>query len=169
MVDIISVTTDEEVESVKALIYEFIDWLAERYPDMAELISVYFSNQGFDEEMANLLTVFGPPGGTCLLARLDNEPVGILMMKPHGDTEVEMNRMYVRESVRGRGVGRALANRLIEEARSIGYKKMILSALDRHHEALPLYRSLGFVDDSQRPPDSGDEREVRLKMDLRKV
>ena len=169
MVDIISVTTDEEVESVKALIYEFIEWLADRYPDMAELISVYFSNQGFDEEMANLLTVFGPPGGVCLLAKLDGEPAGILMMKPHGETEVEMNRMYVRESARGRGVGRALANRLIEEARAIGYDWMILSALDRHFEALPLYHSLGFVDDSQRPPDSGDEREVRLKMDLRKV
>ena len=78
-----------------------------------------------------------------------------------------MNRMFVRESVRGQGIGKALAVRLIEEARRIGYDWMILSALDRHFEALPLYHGLGFVDDSERPPDSGDEREIRLKLDLR--
>ncbi len=166
MVKVVSVSSGEELVAVKELIYEFIDWLGERYPDMGQLIEDYFSNQGFEEEMANLLTVFGPPGGACLLAFVDDEPVGILMMKPHGETEVEMNRMFVRKSARGHGVGRALAERLLQEARRIGYETMILSALDRHFEALPLYHSLGFVDDSQRPPDSGDEREVRLKLDL---
>lgn len=167
--DIISVTTDDEVAAAKNLIYEFIDWLHERYPDMSQLIADYFSSQGFDDEMANLLAVFGPPRGACLLARDGDEPVGILMMKPHGETEVEMNRMFVRENARGKGIGRALANRLIAEARAIGYQKMILSALDRHFEALPLYSSLGFVDDSARAPDSGDEREVRLSLDLRAI
>ncbi|GGE52867.1 hypothetical protein GCM10011517_20810 [Actibacterium pelagium] len=167
MVKVIAVETEEEVAAVKALIYEFIDWLGARYPELEELIKDYFSNQGFDEEMSNLLGVFGPPGGACLLAYHQGEPVGILMMKPHGETEVEMNRMFVKESARGLGIGKALAVRLVEEARRIGYDWMILSALDRHFEALPLYRGLGFVDDSERPPDSGDEREIRLKLDLR--
>lgn len=101
--DIISVTTDDEVAAAKNLIYEFIDWLHERYPDMSQLIADYFSSQGFDDEMANLLAVFGPPRGACLLARDGDEPVGILMMKPHGETEVEMNRMFVRENARGKG------------------------------------------------------------------
>lgn len=106
MLQIIQVRNDADIRDVKILIYEFIDWLTERYPDLQDTIDAYFKQQGFDEEMANLLKVFGPPHGECFLARIADEPVGIVMMKPHGGTECEMNRMFVRSSARRQGVNR---------------------------------------------------------------
>jgi GNAT superfamily N-acetyltransferase len=162
MVTIVKVRSDTDVGDVKTLINEFIDWLSERYSELEETIATYFKQQGFEEEMNNLLGVFGPPGGECLLARIDDQPVGILMMKEHGSTVCEMNRMFVRNSVRRQGVAQALVAQLFVSARRIGYKRMILSALDKHYESLPLYRKMGFTDDD-RPPDSGDdEHEVRM-------
>ena len=87
MVQIIQVRSQKDVKDVKILIYEFIDWLAERYPDLQDTIEAYFKQQGFDEEMANLLQIFGPPYGECLLARIGDEPVGIVMMKSHEGSE----------------------------------------------------------------------------------
>ncbi len=102
------------------------------------------------------------PGGECLLARIDDQPVGILMMKERGSTVCEMNRMFVRNSVRRQGVAQTLVAQLFISARRMGYKRLMLSALYKHCESLPLYRKMGFADDD-RPPDSGDdEHEVRL-------
>ncbi len=162
---IIEVESPEDVEAVKTLIYEFIDWLAERYPDKSETIESYFSSQGFDQEMADLLSVFGPPRGACFLAKSNGEPVGCLMMKPHGDDEVEMNRMYVRASARGQRVGETLTEYLFAAAREKGYKRMVLNALSRHHEALPLYYKMGFTIDD-RPPETNDPDEIVMARNL---
>ena len=55
MIEIIKVRTKPEIDTVKTLIHEFIEWLHERYPDMRAEIEYYFPNQGFDAEMADLL------------------------------------------------------------------------------------------------------------------
>ena len=79
------------------------------------------------------------------------------MLKDIGNGVCEMNRMYVRDAARGRGVGRALVEKLCDRAREMGFSTMVLSALPRHHEAMPLYRSMGFVeDDSYREPGNTD-------------
>lgn len=166
MTEVVEVQSADDVADVHTLVAEFVDWLADRYPEMAEAIATYFASQGFEAEMNDLLSVYGPPGGACFLARLDGKPVGCLMMKPHGPGEVEMNRMFVTESARGKGVASALTDRLLGRARELGYQRMVLSGLDKHDEALALYRKLGFEPDD-RPPDSGDgEREIRLALIL---
>ncbi|MEP1206910.1 MAG: GNAT family N-acetyltransferase [Rhizobiaceae bacterium] len=114
-----------------------------------------------------MLVDFAPPGGECLLVKLGDQPVGILMMKPHSEGVCEMNRMFVRPKARGHGVGRALCNRVIERSRELGYEIMILSALDRHDEAIRLYRSLGFEQDSRPPGAAGaTQREVQMRLVL---
>lgn len=166
MVDIQRVRNKSDVAVVLTLIYEFMDWLSGRYPELHDTIADYFNSQGLEDELANLPSVFGPPGGECLLARIDDERVGILMFKKHSTDECEMNRMFVRASARRNGVGQALGHRLIECAREMGYKRMILSALDRHEEALPLYRKLGFVHEDRETDTSSAEREVCMALDL---
>ena len=128
-------------------------------------IDAYLTGQNFRADLDGLLTVFNPPDGECLLARLDGAPVGILMCKRMDAATCEMNRMFVAEAARGHGVGRRLCERLIARAAALGYRRMKLTALHRHHEALALYRSVGFGPDADWVSEIGD-REVAMMRDL---
>jgi GNAT superfamily N-acetyltransferase len=146
------VRTDAEIDAAAELIWEFFDFLRDRYPDLGEAHDQYIKDQDVAGGLADFRNVFLPPKGECLIARNNDEIVGIVMLKPRSDTVCELNRMYVRESARGLGLGRALAATMIDEARALGYREIALGALSRHVEALPLYRSLGFHPESEGAP-----------------
>jgi GNAT superfamily N-acetyltransferase len=109
---------------------------------------------------------YGPPRGEALLACLDGEPVGILMMRDLGDGICEMNRMFVLPRARGRGVARALSERLIDAAREKGHREMRLTAWERHEEALGLYRSIGFVPNNAGQLDGASASAVKMSLNL---
>jgi len=160
------VRTTDEASSVYLLAYEFIEWLRDRYPEMITDIENYLEHQYFDEQISDVLIHFNPPKGECLLATRGDEPVGILMLKKLDEDVCEMNRMFVRDTARGLGAGRALVQQLKVCGREMGFKTMVLSALPRHHEALALYRSLGFKNDN-RPREAGDsDNSVLMRFDL---
>ena len=134
-------------------------------PDLTPRLDEYFASQNFERDLANILTLYNPPNGECLLARWNGKPVGILMLKRRSATEAEMNRMFVTEAARGQGIARALAATLIERARALGYQAIFLNVLDRLNEATSLYRSLGFVEDARVDhPDIVEE--INLRLDL---
>ncbi len=166
MVEINLVRTQSEADSVYEMAYEFIEWLRDRYPEMGMEIDTYLAHQNFDEQIRRVLEFYNPPKGECLLAVYENSPIGILMLKDLGGDICEMNRMYVRPSGRGLGVGRSFVERLKERAKSMGFRAMILSALPRHHEAIALYKSVGFKMDNRSLDEGGTPVEVRMKLDL---
>jgi len=86
------------------------------------------------------------PRGRLLLARISDEPVGVATLKPVDAVTGEIKRVYVRPGARGRGVGRALLERLVADGRADGYVVLRLETLDFMKAAHALYRSLGFVD-----------------------
>lgn len=164
---VIKVRSSNEIAAVERLVWEFFDFLRLRYPDMIETIETYIVEQDVAGELKNFSSFFLPPHGECFLALKDGEPVGIAMLKPHGDDDGEMNRMYVREIGRGLGLGRRLGEAVISEARKIGYGTVWLDALHRHVEALPLYESLGFERFTDPNAFGGnDERVIHMKLKL---
>lgn len=130
---------------VAAMVWEMFDLMAERYPEMHAEIRTYIADQDVAGQLADFDSFFTPPAGECLLARLNGAAVGIVKIRPHGEQACELNRMFVRATARGHGIGRALCVAVIDEARALGYRTIFLEALARHVEALPLYRSLGFT------------------------
>lgn len=155
-----------DAEEVRALARALKAWNYEFMPDMTAVIDAYFGGHDFEGHLARLLTACNPPDGECLLARLDGAPVGAVTLQRLTADTAEMNRLFVHAAARGRGVGRALVERLIERARELGYRRLVLSTVRRFVAAVTLYRSLGFVE-ATRPdnPDAAFQIDMRLDLD----
>jgi ribosomal protein S18 acetylase RimI-like enzyme len=130
---ILSVTTPADVAKARAL---FLEYAAESKLDLCF--------QGFEEELAALPGKYAPPGGCLLLAREEDLTAGCGALRELTAGVCEMKRLFVRPAFRKQGVGRLLAERLIEEARRIGYGTMRLDTLASMRAARALYESLGF-------------------------
>ncbi len=93
-------------------------------------------------------------GGRVYVASVGGEAVGVGGLKLLSDTTGEIKRMFVRPAARGLGVGRAIVQQLIDDARDLGCKTIYLESASFMHEAHQLYRSVGFL-----PTDSYPGRE----------
>ena len=82
--------------------------------------------------------------GGLFVAEEEGEVVGCVAFEPWGEGRCRMKRMYVLEDARGKGVGRALAELCLAEAKKAGYNEMCLDTTKGMKEARALYRSLGF-------------------------
>lgn len=126
--------TPEQIATIRCLFGEYAAWLG-----------IDLSYQRFDEELAALPGDYAFPRGRLLLATDAGGPAGCVALRPLGDLVCEMKRLFVRPNHQGHGLGRALAERVIREARSIGYATMRLDTLPFMRSAIQLYTSLGFV------------------------
>jgi ribosomal protein S18 acetylase RimI-like enzyme len=113
--------------------------------EYAASLTVSLDFQNFDDELQHFETEYAPPGGAFLLVRNEGEFVGCGALRRFSATDCEMKRLYVRPAGRNLGLGRQLALALINEARSLGYKSMLLDTLPTMQSAQSLYKSLGFV------------------------
>jgi ribosomal protein S18 acetylase RimI-like enzyme len=110
--------------------------------EYADFIGVDLGFQDFQREIATLPGDYDP----ILVAHWNSEPAGCVAMHAIERRLCEMKRLYVRPAYRGHAIGRTLAERIIAEGRRRGYERMRLDTLPTMQEAIPLYRSLGFVE-----------------------
>ncbi len=128
------------------------DWQETRLilRDYAASLAVDLDFQGFDEELAGLPSAYAPPGGLMLLALVDGAVAGSGAFRPLPDADYpnacEMKRLFVRPAFRRFGLGRLLAQALMDRATEAGYSSMLLDTLDDMEAARGLYESLGFVE-----------------------
>ncbi|MEP7068876.1 MAG: GNAT family N-acetyltransferase [Usitatibacter sp.] len=101
--------------------------------------------QHFDRELDSLPGDYARPRGRLILARVAGEPAGCVALRPLAPDEAEMKRLYVRPGCRGMGIGRTLAECVIDEARALGYRTLKLDTLPWMAEAQRMYGELGFV------------------------
>ena len=101
-----------------------------------------------DQALFRDLEVMRESRARLYVAEIGGEPVGMGGLRPLVADEAEIKRMYVRPSARGLGVGRAILQRLVDDARALGYKTIRLDSAPFMHEAHALYGSFGFVPSS---------------------
>jgi|SRR5471030_289232 putative acetyltransferase len=100
--------------------------------------------QNFGQEAAALPGEYAPPGGRLGLALIDCEPAGCAALRRFDGARCEAKRLYVRPKFRGRGLGRALLDWVIAEARGAGYCELLGDTMPVMAEALEMYRRMGF-------------------------
>jgi putative acetyltransferase len=131
---LVQAQSPEEIESARELFAEYASWIE---------ISLCFQN--FDQELARLPGDYAPPSGRLFLAVAGQQVMGCVALRKLGDDVGEMKRLYVRPEFRGRGLGRALTEKLIAEAKQIGYARLRLDTLPgKMDQAIAMYRSFGF-------------------------
>ena len=116
------------------------------FRDYAVFLKVDLCFQDFEAELAALPGKYEPPRGALLLAfDAQRHPVGCVALRPLDADCCEMKRLYVAAAARGAGLGKALMNAVIAEARRIGYRAIRLDTLPQLTTALRMYEAAGFA------------------------
>ncbi len=127
----------QEIEALRTLFSEY-----------ASSLAVDLCFQGFALELAELPGEYAPPRGALLMARVNQELAGCCALRPLDSVDYanacEMKRLYVRPGFRRFGVGRQLAQTILEYACQAGYGCVLLDTLDEMESARALYHELGF-------------------------
>ena len=127
-----------------------LDATRELFTEYAQALGIDLCFQHFDAELAGLPGDYALPQGALLLAFVDGELAGCGGFRPLPDVDnanaCEMKRLYVRRAFRRFGLGRLLAQALIDAAVQAGYSAMLLDTLDDMEAARGLYETLGFVE-----------------------
>ena len=123
-----------------------IDACRDLFREYERSIGVSLCFQGFERELATLPGDYVPPRGGLWIAFHDAALAGCVALRPLDGDAAEMKRLYVRAPYRGMRLGLALANHVIEAARSMGYRSLKLDTLPSMTDAQRMYARLGFVD-----------------------
>ena len=127
-----------------------LDATREIFGEYAQRLGIDLCFQNFDAELATLPGEYAAPQGGLLLAFVDDALAGCGAFRPLTDVDYanacEMKRLYVRRAFRRFGLGRLLAQALIDLAAQAGYSAMLLDTLDEMESARGLYGTLGFTE-----------------------
>lgn len=155
---------NSDAELCRTLMREYAEHLN------ASVGSSHISLPAFDQELAGLPGPYAEPDGAILLAFIDDTPAGCVALKPvHTETRAaglaEMKRLWVRPAHQGRGLGRKLAQALLDLAHQRGYSAIVLDTMPRTMPAAyALYLAMGFE-----PMDRGWPNPVLEQLDSAEI
>lgn len=136
-IQLLPADSPEALEAARSIMREY-----------AQSLGIDLCFQGFEDELAALPGDYAEPTGALWLAWVDGELAGCGAFRALPDVDYanacEMKRLYVRRAFRRFGLGRLLAQALMDAATQAGYSAMLLDTLDDMEAARELYASLGF-------------------------
>lgn len=130
------------IEEIKSLFAEYTAMLINSDDRMRE----YLAMQNYGAELEHLEDKYGLPAGRLYLALCDGNAAGCIALRKIDDELCEMKRLYVRPGFRGAKLGERLIEKLIADARGIGYRHMLLDTLPFLEAAIHTYKKLGFYE-----------------------
>lgn len=126
----------------------WIDATRAVFLEYAASLGIDLCFQDFEHELASLPGAYAAPRGALLLAVCQGEVAGCCALRAIDTTDYanacEMKRLYVRPAHRGSGIGRTLAQEVVDRARVLGYDSILLDTLSDMEAARALYEDLGF-------------------------
>lgn len=133
----VAAASTRELDEVRAIFREY-----------AEGLGIDLCFQNFEQELTGLPGEYASPRGALLVARVDGALAGCCALRALDNSDypnaAEMKRLYVRKAFRGFGLGRQLAEAVLDAARRAGYDSVLLDTLDDMEAARALYEDLGF-------------------------
>ena len=127
-------------QEIKLLFSEYTDILIEGDASFKKYLEI----QNYDDELEHLEKKYGLPYGRLYIAYVDGSPAGCVCIRKLSNTNCELKRLFVRPKFRGHKLGEILVQKVIDDAKSIGYKNMYLDTLPFLESAIHLYTKLGF-------------------------
>ena len=148
-------------EEVSKLFTEYTDMLIEKI-----VLSKIFRNSNYSEEMEHLENKYGLPDGRLYLVYCDEKLAGCIGLRKIDSQNCEMKRLYVRPQFRGRKIGNLLVEKIIDDAKKIGYSYMLLDTLPFLKSAIHMYKKYGFYEISSYN-DSPMDTSIYMKLNLK--
>ena len=132
----------DKKEEIKELFGEYTKMLVEGDSRFSEYLVI----QNYDEEVEHPEKKYGPPGGRLYLAYADSQVAGCIGLRRLDDENCEIKRLYVKPEYRKNGLGKKLIDRIISDAKEVGYRHILLDTLPFLKTALKIYESYGFYE-----------------------
>ena len=151
----------ERKEDIRSLFSEYTDMLVSLDPSF----SIYLDIQHYSDEIRDLEGKYGEPLGRLYLLLVDGDAAGCIALRPLSEDVCELKRLYIRPIYRGKYLSSLLLDRVVDEARGIGYRRMVLDTLPCLESAIRLYISHGFTF-TERYNDSPSETTVFMERQL---
>ncbi len=127
-------------EEIRTLFGEYTKLLTEGDAEFQDYLTI----QHYEDELEHPERKYGFPGGRLYMALCDGQAAGCVALRKLDEHRCEMKRLYVREDFRGRGIGNLLTDRLIRDAKQIGYRHLLLDTFPFLERAIGMYRARGF-------------------------
>ena len=126
--------------------YDNLDAVRDLFREYAKGLGVDLCFQDFEQELSTLPGKYARPKGRLYLAYDQGEAIACIALRPIDERIGEVKRLYVKPTHRRQGLSKILVERIIDDARSLGYKRLVLDTLNTMTPAMNLYKSLGFVE-----------------------
>lgn len=132
----------DRAEEILSLFTEYTHMLVSHDPSF----QIYLDIQHYADEIRDLQAKYGQPDGRLYLALWEGEAAGCIALRKLDEQRCEMKRLYVRPAFRGHRIGDALVDRVIRDAKAIGYRYMLLDTLPFLESAIHMYQKRGFYE-----------------------